>query len=179
MLALDALLGGRARHGESLARRSSLRIGGEADHWVEPASLDELIEVCELATAHELPIHVVGLGSNTLFPDEGLRGITIRMSGELATWQVLGEEEGVTRVRVGAGLVNAHLVRGVLASGLVGAEFLVLIPGTFGGEDCGDDARAARDALPPRDPARRGDRRRWHHRASERGRRGSLAGGKG
>lgn len=133
MLALDALLGGRARHGESLARRSSLRIGGEADHWVEPASLDELIEVCELATAHELPIHVVGLGSNTLFPDEGLRGLTIRMSGELATWQVLGEEEGVTRVRVGAGLVNAHLVRGVLASGLVGAEFLVLIPGTFGG----------------------------------------------
>jgi len=137
MLALDALLGGRVRHGESLARRSSLRIGGEADHWVEPTSLEELIAVCEIATDHDLPIHVVGLGSNTLFPDEGLRGITIRMSGELASWEILdapsNDKEGVTHVRVGAGAINAHLVRGVLAKGLVGAEFLVLIPGTFGG----------------------------------------------
>lgn len=131
--ALTALLGSRARRDESLARRSSLRIGGVADHWVEPHSVEELSQVCQLATDAGVPIQVAGLGSNTLFPDEGLRGVTIRMGGELARWEILDTDSDTTEVKVGAGTINAHLVRGLLSAGLVDAEFLVLIPGTFGG----------------------------------------------
>lgn len=132
--ALEALLGKRCRVGESLARRTSLRIGGEAAWWVEPHTREEVEKILELCCVHDISHHVVGLGSNTLFPDEGIDGVVMRLQGEFATWSVLEERvSGEVLVEVGAGCVNAHLVRGLLEEGLVGAEFLMLIPGTFGG----------------------------------------------
>lgn len=69
-----------------------------------------------------------GLGSNTLFPDQGIDGVVVRLTDQLANWSI---EDG--RAQVGAGAVNAHLVRSLLREGWIGAEFLSLIPGTFGG----------------------------------------------
>ena len=132
--ALHELLGERCRAGEPLSKRTSLRIGGEASWWVEPHSQDELEQILELCCIHEIPHHVVGLGSNTLFPDEGIDGVVIRLQGAFSSWRVVEEcEKGDVLVEIGAGCVNAHLVRGLLSEGFVGAEFLMLIPGTFGG----------------------------------------------
>ncbi|WP_283809648.1 UDP-N-acetylmuramate dehydrogenase [Lujinxingia vulgaris] len=113
---------------EPLYRRSSLRIGGAARRFVEVGSLEDAMLLLAAVGPDWRRLVWVGLGSNTLFPDEGIDGVVVRMSGELATWQL-----DASRATVGAGAVNAHLVRGLLREGWVGAEFLSLIPGTFGG----------------------------------------------
>ncbi len=132
--AIAPQLGRRCRTGESLARRSSWRVGGEAALWVEPHDRAELLLVLEQAQACGVEILPVGLGSNALYPDEGLDACLLRLGGDLASTSVLADSGGGTvHMEVGAGIPNAHLVRSALDAGLVGAEFLLLIPGTFGG----------------------------------------------
>ena len=117
---------------EPLCRRSSLRIGGPARWWIEVGAIDDLLSL--LAELADEEFHCVGLGSNTLFPDGGVEAPVVRLVDELAAWSI--KEDGASgraKVEVMAGAINAHLVRGLLARGLVGAEFLTLIPGTFGG----------------------------------------------
>jgi UDP-N-acetylmuramate dehydrogenase len=128
MRSFERVFGERARAAEPLRRRATLRIGGPARIWVEPHTHAELELVLREAAQAGLPTYVVGLGSNTLFPDEGIEGVVIRLGGQLASWQI-----GAPHVWVGAGALNAHLVRATLGAGLVGAEFLALIPGAFGG----------------------------------------------
>lgn len=131
---LQERFGSRLRFDEPLSKHSSLRIGGPAKLWAEPHTKDELIELLQLAHQQDLPIYFVGLGSNTLFDDAGLPGLALKLSGELAQWHQLEPAgEGDQLVYAGAGAINAHLVRGLLKQGLINHEFLVLIPGTFGG----------------------------------------------
>lgn len=129
---LERTFGDRFRRNEALSNHGSLRIGGPATFWVEPHDVAELDRAISFARARSLPIELVGLGSNVLFPDEGIDGVVIRLAGQFATWNVEASDDEAL-VRVGAGAINAHLVRGLLKEGWVGMEFLVLIPGTFGG----------------------------------------------
>ena len=132
-LASDSRLEGRLVFDEPLSRHCSLRIGGPAGVWAGAATERELLEVLEASAEADAQVEVVGLGSNVLFPDEGIDGVVIRMNGDLAEWHVddTGDDSGI--VHVGAGAVNAHVVRGLHSHGWVGAEFLALVPGTFGG----------------------------------------------
>ncbi len=116
-----------------LARKCTLRIGGLAKLWVEPSTLDQLVELMTACVDLGVSPIPVGLGSNTLYPDAGIDTPVVRLAGELASWELLEEEGDSARWRVGAGAINAHLVRGLLKQGWTGAEFLTLIPGTFGG----------------------------------------------
>ncbi len=125
-------LGDRLRPDEPLAKHGSLRIGGPARWWAEVEDQNELEAVAAWAADQHLDTVVVGLGSNTLFPDEGIDGVVIRLSGALATWSTRPAKDGHV-AEVGAGAINAHLVRGLLREGFIGMEFLSLIPGTFGG----------------------------------------------
>ncbi len=119
---------------EPLSRRGTWRVGGPAACWAQPDDLTQLTRALTIARDADQHTHVVGLGSNALFSDAGLTGLTLRLSGALAQVEVLASGEAdVIEARVGAGAVNAHVVRTLLARGLVGAEFLSLIPGTFGG----------------------------------------------
>ncbi len=113
---------------EPLSKHSSLRIGGPALLWAEPTTQSELMAL--LSAARKLGINhtVVGLGSNTLYSDDGIDGLVLRLAGELAQWRV---DDGV--LSVGGGAINAHLVRAMFKAGWVGMEFLALIPGTVGG----------------------------------------------
>ncbi len=117
--------------GEPLSRRCSLRIGGEAAYWIEAGTRKDLEALLE--ALGETDACYVGLGSDVLFPDEGIDVPVIKLVGELAEWDVEEDGSQTARVDVAAGAVNAHLVRGLLKDGWVGAEFLTLIPGTFGG----------------------------------------------
>lgn len=117
---------------ESLSRHCSLRIGGPAAFWIEVGNVTDLWSL--LGALGDEPYYCVGLGSNTLFPDEGIEGVVIRLVDELAQWSVTADgADSIAPVEVMAGAINAHLVRGLLRSQWVGAEFLSLIPGTFGG----------------------------------------------
>jgi len=70
---LAALLGGRVRPGEPLARHTSLRIGGPADVLVQPDTPEELAAVVRAAAAHDVALTVLGGGSNLLVGDRGIR----------------------------------------------------------------------------------------------------------
>ncbi len=132
-LAADDRFGARIAFNEPLASHCSLRIGGPVAVWAEVETADELIELREAGKAEGLDVTIAGLGSNTLFPDEGIWGIVARLTGELAEHRIEPKTHDTAVMHVGAGAVNAHVVRALHKGGWAGAEFLALIPGTFGG----------------------------------------------
>lgn len=125
--------GDRFRQAEPLAKHGTLRVGGPATYWVDASTVEEVDLARRFALDRGLTLHVVGLGSNVLFGDDGIHGVVVRMVGQLASWSVTPHDDHTAHVSIGAGTVNAHLVRGLLKEGWIGMEFLILIPGTFGG----------------------------------------------
>jgi UDP-N-acetylmuramate dehydrogenase len=111
-----------------MSRHTSWRVGGPADVFFRPATRDELVSFLqELDPA--TPVLWVGLGSNLLVRDGGVRGVVI------ATAKALGEsrrlDDGI--VEAGAGVPCTALARRCARWGLGPAEFLAGIPGTVGG----------------------------------------------
>lgn len=116
-----------------LAPRVAFRIGGPADALVRPRTAAELAATLELVDAEGLPLTVLGTGSNVLVRDGGIRGVVLRLAGELADFWIDPPRDGRASIRVGAGALNAPLVAAALGRSLLGLEFLATIPGTFGG----------------------------------------------
>ncbi|MHB8255783.1 MAG: UDP-N-acetylmuramate dehydrogenase [Acidiferrobacterales bacterium] len=121
-------LRGTLRLDEPLARHTSWRVGGPADRYYEPADLDDLVHFLRTVPAHE-PIHWIGLGSNLLVRDGGVRGTVLCVTGRLKSLTAVAEN----RVRAEAGVPCAQLARFCARHDLSGAEFLAGIPGTVGG----------------------------------------------
>jgi UDP-N-acetylmuramate dehydrogenase len=113
---------------EPMARHTSWRVGGPADRMYIPADLADLALFLGTLPASE-PLHWVGLGSNLLVRDGGLRGTVIMTSGALSAIERL--DDGC--VRAEAGVASAKVARFCVDQSLFGAEFLAGIPGTFGG----------------------------------------------
>lgn len=112
----------------ALSRYTTLGTGGPARWFAEPGTIDELIEILGWAARDEVPVAVVGLGSNLLVSDDGFDGLVLRLAGELAAARA---EDGVLAAGGGAPLaVCLHRAR---AAGLGGFEFACAIPGTAGG----------------------------------------------
>jgi UDP-N-acetylmuramate dehydrogenase len=118
---------GRLLVNEPMSRHTSWRVGGPADRLYVPADLDDLALFIKTVPARE-PLHWVGLGSNLLVRDGGVRGTVIMTSGAL---NGLGVLEGGFRAE--AGVACAKAARYSVSHGFVGAEFLAGIPGTIGG----------------------------------------------
>jgi UDP-N-acetylmuramate--alanine ligase len=114
---------------EPLARRTTLRVGGKADFYVEPASEADLSELLKFATAHKLPFLILGRGSNLLIRDGGIRGLVICLGQPaFSRLEIIGE-----RLHCGAGLKLKQLAVTARKQGLTGLEFLEGIPGSVGG----------------------------------------------
>jgi len=121
-------LRGVLRYNEPMSRHTSWRVGGPADRFYEPAGLDDLMAFLKSLPAHE-PLTWVGLGSNLLVRDGGVRGTVLMLSGKLNAL----ERRDETNVRAEAGVASAKLARFSVGLGLRGAEFLAGVPGTVGG----------------------------------------------
>jgi UDP-N-acetylmuramate dehydrogenase len=119
---------GRLRENEPMARHTSWRVGGPADRYYTPASIDDLRRFIASLPSDE-PIFWVGLGSNLLVRDGGLRGTVICTHGMLAGLERLADGS----VRAEAGVPCAKLARQCVRWGLGSAEFFAGIPGTVGG----------------------------------------------
>ncbi len=119
---------GALRYNEPMSRHTSWRVGGPADRFYEPAGLDDLAAFLKSLPADE-PLTWVGLGSNLLVRDGGVRGTVLMLSGKLNVLERLDE----TTVRAEAGVASAKLARFSVGLGLRGAEFLAGVPGTVGG----------------------------------------------
>lgn len=114
---------------EPLAKRTTLRVGGTADLYVEPASEPDLAEVLRFSAARKLPFVLLGRGSNLLIKDGGIRGLVVSLAHpNFCRVEVLGE-----RLHCGAGAKLKSLAAEARRRGLTGLEFLEGIPGTVGG----------------------------------------------
>ncbi|HEY0721938.1 MAG TPA: UDP-N-acetylmuramate dehydrogenase [Gammaproteobacteria bacterium] len=113
---------------EPMAKHTTWRVGGPADHYYTPADVEDLAQFLA-ALPDDEPIMWVGLGSNLLVRDGGIRGTVIATHGVLNTIERL---EG-DRIRAGCGAPCAIVARFCTREGLAGAEFLSGIPGSFGG----------------------------------------------
>lgn len=120
--------GSRLRFAEPLAKHTYFGIGGEATAYIEISTLSELAALARFHKQWDVPIAVIGRGSNLLVSDTGFKGIGVRLIGELAKLEVDGDV-----VSVGAGLSLPRLSKTMSRKGLSGVEFALGIPGSVGG----------------------------------------------
>jgi len=117
------------RGDEPLAKRTTLRVGGPADVYLEPASEPDLAAVVRFCGERALKFFVLGRGSNLLVRDGGFRGVVICLAHPgFARIQITND-----RVRCGAGAKLKQVAVDAKRHGLSGLEFLEGIPGTVGG----------------------------------------------
>lgn len=114
-------------HNEPLARYTSWRVGGPADRLVLADSVEHLQQFLEQLSASE-PLTFIGLGSNLLVRDGGVRGTVVVMHQALQALEMQGE-----RIYADAGVTCAKLARFAASQNRAGAEFMAGIPGTVGG----------------------------------------------
>jgi UDP-N-acetylmuramate dehydrogenase len=113
---------------EPMCKHTSWRVGGPAECFYVPADLADL-QVFLRTQAPSEPIYWLGLGSNLLVRDGGLRGTVIATSGALGALHMTDAQ----RVRSEAGVPCAKVARFTVRRGLTVAQFLAGIPGTLGG----------------------------------------------
>jgi len=117
------------RSNEPLARRTTLRVGGPADLYAEPASDEDLGAILKFCLACSIPCFVLGRGSNLLVRDGGFRGVIICLAhSHFSRIEIAGNS-----IRCGAGARLKHVAIEAKARGLAGFEFLEGIPGSLGG----------------------------------------------
>ncbi|WP_179136970.1 UDP-N-acetylmuramate dehydrogenase [Candidatus Entotheonella palauensis] len=132
-------VGGRKRFHQPLARYSSFRIGGSADALVLVEDIENLKTLQAIALAHDIPLFILGGGSNLLIRDGGIRGIVVAMRGTFRTCRVVPcadePESGCQRAEVhaGAGCSLSRLAMQLAQQSWSGLEFAYGIPGTLGG----------------------------------------------
>ena len=114
-----------------MARHVSWRAGGKVERAYLPVDLDDLGAFLATLPADE-PVHFVGLGSNLLVRDAGLRGTAVFTHWALREFALTERDEG-GEITVQAGVPSPKVARYAAVHDLVGAEFLAGIPGTVGG----------------------------------------------
>ncbi|MBI5380280.1 MAG: UDP-N-acetylmuramate dehydrogenase [Opitutae bacterium] len=115
---------------EPLAAKTTMRVGGAARVYAEPASAEDLRILLRGAREHALPVYLLGRGSNLIVPDEGVDGLVVALTH--SAWSAF-ELRTDGSVWVGAGLRLKNLCGLATKAGLQGFEFLEGIPGTVGG----------------------------------------------
>lgn len=122
-----AAIRGVLRTDEPMSRHTTWRVGGPADRYFEPADLDDLSAMLASLPMEEA-VTWIGLGSNLLVRDGGVRGTVINtVNLDVIEWH------GEDRIDVQAGVPCAKVARMTARAGFGGAEFLCGIPGTMGG----------------------------------------------
>ena len=126
--ALKAKQPGQVLVQEPMSQHTSFHIGGPADILVIPSSVQGLLQVLELARTWQVPVTVIGNGTNLLVRDKGIRGLVIKLGNAIKEWQVES-----SRITFSSGLSLAMASHVALDAGLTGMEFAAGIPGSVGG----------------------------------------------
>jgi UDP-N-acetylmuramate dehydrogenase len=117
-----------AKFDEPLKRYTAWKIGGPADVLLEPRDANDLIGAVKKAREYDIPVTVLGGGTNVLVRDGGIRGLTIRLAKALTGVEVEGRS-----VVAKAGVLYPVLANATAGRGLAGLEFATGLPGTVGG----------------------------------------------
>ena len=124
--------GNVTRHA-GLDRLTTFRIGGEADYLVNAGSAEVLGGVLRLCAAEQVPLYVMGRGSNLVFDDAGFRGVVLRLCDSDECFRIVEEDAESALVYAFAGAALTRLAVFALEHGLTGLEFASGIPGSVGG----------------------------------------------
>lgn len=122
------ILPGRVRISEPMKKHTSWRIGGLADVFVEPSNREELRLAVSYANEREIPLTIIGAGTNILVSDEGIRGVVVKVGRGLDR---ISLDDNMIIAEAGAKLSNVAAV--ARDAGLGGFEFSAGIPGAIGG----------------------------------------------
>lgn len=115
--------------GVPLAERTWFKIGGPAEFFAEPTSVEQLAALVRRCNDEGVSVRLLGGGSNLLVRDEGVAGMVFKLNGdEFQKIEVSGN-----RVVAGGGAKLGHVISSAVRAGLGGLETLVGIPGTVGG----------------------------------------------
>jgi UDP-N-acetylmuramate dehydrogenase len=129
------------RQAERLAPHTWFRLGGPAEYFAEPENVDELAALVRRLRENDVPMRLLGGGSNVLVRDEGVPGMVIRLSASaFAEISIQGR-----KVTSGGGMKLGQLISTSVREGLAGLEALVGIPGTLGGALHGNAGSRAGD----------------------------------
>lgn len=120
--------GENIRRQEPMSLHTTFRIGGPADLFVTPGSIQAVADSIRICKETQTPYAVIGNGSNLLVSDTGYRGVIIQISRNLNQVSVNGEE-----IRAQAGAMLSVIAKTALSESLTGFEFASGIPGTLGG----------------------------------------------
>ena len=119
---------------EPMKKHTTFRIGGNADLLVYPKK-NQVAEILALAKEHQVPVTIIGNGSNLLVGDGGIRGLVLVFSkgADSVIVEDAIAEDGKVRMVAEAGVLLSKLAAEVARRGLTGLEFAAGIPGTLGG----------------------------------------------
>lgn len=117
------------RQNEPLAMHTWFQLGGPAEFFAEPETIDDLRALVERCHQENLPVRVLGQGSNILVRDEGVPGLVIHLSAPV----FCGIKIEGRSIAVGGGALLGRVVTTTVHRGLAGLETLIGIPGTVGG----------------------------------------------
>jgi UDP-N-acetylenolpyruvoylglucosamine reductase len=117
------------RRDEPMAKHTTLRVGGPADVYVEPATEADLAAILKFCGARGIKFFILGRGSNLLVRDAGFRGVVIcPAQPAFSKIEIIGD-----KLHCGAGARLKHVAIEARRNGLSGLEFLEGIPGSIGG----------------------------------------------
>ena len=128
----SSALRGEMRVNQPMKKYTSWRTGGVAERVYLPADLADLAQFLRGLPQDE-PVHVIGLGSNLLVRDGGVRGTVVVLHARLNELRLEQRDRGDPLIYAGAGVACAKVARFAALHSLAGAEFLAGIPGTVGG----------------------------------------------
>ncbi|MCP1184195.1 UDP-N-acetylmuramate dehydrogenase [Paenibacillus sp. 1781tsa1] len=117
----------KVKFNEPLKNHTFIKIGGKADILIHPTTIDEITKIVEIANIHQLPLTVIGKGSNVIIKDEGIRGVTISLSH----FDQIKVNEDSMIAQSGVDIIDVS--RLALEHSLTGLEFACGIPGSTGG----------------------------------------------
>jgi len=132
-----AALGDRCRRDEAIGSRTTYRVGGRAALFLDASDVDDLLAVAPALAETDVPVLVLGRGSNLLVSDGGFEGLVVTLSADafarIETATAGDATDEAHRIRAGAAVPLPALARQSAAAGLTGLEWAVGVPGSVGG----------------------------------------------
>ena len=113
---------------EYMKNHTSFKIGGSADFLVTPRTVDQIQNLIKTLKKENIPVFIMGNGSNLLVSDKGIRGVVIKLSKNFSSFSISGDE-----VTAQSGILLSTLSKSIVNESLSGFEFASGIPGTIGG----------------------------------------------
>ncbi len=120
----------KIKYNEPMAKHTSFKIGGPAQCFINAESVEEIKQICKVASKNDINLTIIGNGSNLLVTDNGINGIVVKVN--IKKFELEFSNDDVSLI-VGAGNKLGEIAQKLLKNEITGFEFAAGIPGTIGG----------------------------------------------